>query len=182
MRKRMKSHRFQEYLKKQKALFEEYGDELRHLRRQGQKEEEQKILGWKYHTPFDSDTYGSAENYQQFIVDVEQIGSYQAMKKLWCKRHHNDYKMPYAEFYQICPDRCPITGALLDFGEGFNRATKHPMHRPGQDHIHAQNNGGAKKGDISNLQIINQRMNTIKNDGTLIDALQWTMHEVKSIE
>jgi hypothetical protein len=42
-------------------------------------------------------------------------------------------------------------------------------------------NGGAKYGDISNIQIVSEFFNTIKNYGTIINAVQWLSFELDKI-
>ena len=167
----MNPKQYKQLLEDLLSVFKKHKFDPRSIKRKGQKTIEEKIKNRKPYQMFDLLTYGSQDLFQEF----NSTGDY---KKLWARRHHKDYKMPFELFYEICPDHCQITGCLLDYGEGHNRVTSHPLHRPGQDHIVAQNNGGQRYGDIKNLQIINQHMNCIKNDGTLIDALQWLRFEL----
>ena len=50
---------------------------------------------------------------------------------------------------------------------------------PGQDHIIAVNNGGTRFGNANNIQIITQFINTVKNQGTEIDAMKWLFFELQ---
>lgn len=168
---KMNQKQYKSLIEDLRSVFEKHNFGSTSIKRKGQKSIEDKIQSRTAYRLFDQLTYGSQELFQEF----EETGDY---KKLWASRHHNDYRMNFEEFYSILPDRCPITGCLLDYGEGFNKVTSHPCHRPGQDHIIAQNNGGQRYGDINNLQIINQHMNGVKSDGTIIDALQWLRFEV----
>ena len=167
----MNQKQYNQLLKDLVSVFKKHKFDHRSIKRKGQKTIEEKIKNRKPHPMFDSLTYGSQDLFQEFNYTSDY-------KKLWARRHHKDNKMPFEPFYKILPDHCQITGCLLDYGEGYNRVTNHPCHRPGQDHIIAQNNGGQRHSNIKNLQIINQHINCIKNDGTLIDALQWLRFEI----
>ena len=174
----MHKSRWQEYLKKQKDLFEEYSD-IAFLKRQGQAEIEERIQNREPYTTYDQDTHGSIENFQEFLQNLKTITTNEAVIKLWGKNHHTDYRMPYEEFVSKCSAKDPVSGAILDYGEGFHKVTNNTMFRPGQDHDISQNNGAKKYGDIDNLEIINQRGNTIKNDSDLIDIIQLCMYMIK---
>jgi len=67
---------------------------------------------------------------------------------------------------------------LLDYGMGRNRTTDNAYFNPGQDHIIAVNNGGTRFGNATNIQIITQFINTVKNQGTIIDAMKWVFFEL----
>ena len=79
---------------------------------------------------------------------------------------------------KIAPDYCPVTGAVLDYGIGNHQITDNSYFRPGIDHILAVGNGGVKFGDITNIQIVSQHYNTIKNFGSEIEAIKWVAFEL----
>ena len=68
----MHKSRWQEYLKKQKDLFEEYSD-IAFLKRQGQAEIEERIQNREPYTTYDQDTHGSIENFQEFLQNLKTI-------------------------------------------------------------------------------------------------------------
>jgi hypothetical protein len=90
------------------------------------------------------------------------------------------YELDPLDVAAISPDHCPVTGALIDYGYGLNQSTENPYFRPGIDHKKAVGNGGRMHGDINNIQIVSQFYNTIKNYGTLIDAIKWVNFDLKT--
>ena len=141
----------------------------------GQKKVEEEILAKQqdlYFRTFDVPTHGTIEFYKEFVETRD-------LKLLWSRMHATTYKLDAHDLYARCPDRCPAMGVLLDYGMGRNRVTSNSYFNPGQDHIIAVNNGGVKYGDASNIQIITQFINTLKNQGTVIDALKWTFFELR---
>jgi hypothetical protein len=91
-----------------------------------------------------------------------------------------EYQLDPVLVANISPDHCPVTGALIDYGYGFNRITDNSYFRPGIDHKTAVANGGNKYRDIDNIQIVSEFFNTIKNYGTMINAIQWLGFELKN--
>ena len=144
---------------------------------QGQSKVEAEIVAKQndlYVRTFDPTTHGTTEFYREFVEKRD-------LKLLWARIHSPRYKLDPFELYARCPERCPAMGVLLDYGMGRNRVTDNNYFNPGQDHIIAVNNGGPRFGDASNIQIITQFINTVKNQGTVIDALKWTFFELKNI-
>ncbi len=142
---------------------------------QGQKQQEAEILAKQndlYVRTFDPVTHGTIEFYKEFVEKRD-------LKLLWARVNCSRYKLDPLELYARCPDRCPAMGVLLDYGMGRNRVTDNAYFNPGQDHIIAVNNGGTRFGDTNNIQIITQFINTVKNQGTIIDAMKWLFFELK---
>jgi len=141
---------------------------------QGQSKIEEEILAKQdnlFIRSFDPTTHGTTQFYKEFVEK-------QDLKLLWARVNCSRYKLDPMELYERCPDRCPVMGVLLDYGMGRNRVTDNPYFNPGQDHIIAVNNGGPRFGDASNIQVITQFINTVKNQGTVLDALKWVYFEV----
>lgn len=160
-------------------VVEKHGFHSRAVNVQGQKAVEDKILFQKQnpYLYFDVTTYSSMPIFEEFKET-------RCLKTVWAKtsRAVREYQLDPCEVVKIAPDYCPITGALIDYGYGFNQVTNNAYFRPGIDHIIAVNNGGAKFKDISNIQIISQYINTVKSHGTIIDALKWTCFELEKIK
>ena len=143
---------------------------------QGQKQVEAEIMTKKdnlYVRAFDPMTHGTIDFYKEFVTTRD-------LKLLWARMHASTYKLDPLDLYRRCPDICPVMGVLLDYGMGRNRVTDNIYFNPGQDHIIAVNNGGIKFGDAENIQIITQFINTVKNQGTIIDAMKWLFFECKN--
>ena len=122
---------------------------------------------------YDVNTYGSPIIFDEFKRTKD-------LKLVWARMSSSvkDYQLDPEQVAKIAPDRCPVTGALIDYGYGFNRITDNPYFRPGIDHKVAVNNGGNKYGDITNIQIVAELYNTIKNCGTIIDAIKWVGYDL----
>ena len=141
----------------------------------GQRKVEEDILAKQqdlYVRTFDPTTHGTIEFYKEFVKTRD-------LKLLWARMHASTYKLDALELRDICPDRCPAMGVLLDYGMGRNRVTDNVYFNPGQDHIIAVNNGGTRFGNANNIQIITQFINTVKNQGTEIDAMKWLFFELQ---
>jgi len=123
---------------------------------------------------FNESTHGTINNFHEFKHKRN-------LKLLWARMSSavKQYELDPEEVANIAPNNCPVTGAVLDYGYGLHQTTDNPYFRPGIDHILAVGNGGNRLGDISNIQIVSQHFNTIKNYGTEIDALKWLMFESK---
>jgi hypothetical protein len=140
----------------------------------GQKQIEADILAKQedlYIRTFDPTTHGTIDFYKEFVKTLD-------LKLLWARMHATTYKLDALELYARCLDRCPITGVLLDYGMGRNKVTDNSYFKPGQDHIDAVNNGGKRFGDANNIQVITQFINTVKNQGTEIDAMKWLFFQL----
>ena len=162
-----------------KAVFDKHGFHSRAVKVQGQRAVEDKILHQKAnpYEIFHADTYGSRAIYQEF----KKTGD---LKLVWARMSSSVrlYELDPVEVAKISPDYCPVTGALFDYGYGFNQVTDYPYFRPGIDHKIAVGNGGVMLGDITNAQIVSQFYNTIKNYGTTVDALKWLFFDLNIVD
>lgn len=167
--------RYTDFMRAFSQLAKDYGINPRSLPVKGQPLQEQFILDRPYKLDiFHEATHGSYTNFREFR-DKKNI------KLLWARMSSavKGYELDPLEVAAIAPDNCPVTGAVLDYGYGIHQITDNPFFRPGIDHIRAVGNGGASLGDITNIQIVSQHFNTIKNYGTEIDALKWLIFEAK---
>lgn len=174
---KMKQTQYNDFLVDLRAVFDKHEFHSRAVKVQGQSREEAKIQERKEnpHPKYHVGTYGSPSFYDEF----KKTGN---MKLLWARMSSavRSYELDPVDVAAIAPDHCPVTGALIDYGYGLNQTTENPYFRPGIDHKVAVGNGGRKLGDINNIQIVSQFYNTIKNYGTLIDAIKWVNYELPS--
>lgn len=175
--KKMKQTQYNAFLADLKAVFDKHEFHSRAVKVQGQSREEAKIQERKEnpHPKYHVGTYGSPSFYDEF----KKTGN---MKLLWARMSSSvrSYELDPLEVAAIAPDHCPVTGALIDYGYGLNQTTENPYFRPGIDHKVAVGNGGRMHGDITNIQIVSQFYNTIKNYGTLIDAIKWVNFDLST--
>lgn len=165
--------KYVEFMREFHKLTQDYGFNSRSLVVVGQNQLEEKIKSRQYKLDiFHPETHGSISAFKEF----KQTSN---LKLLWARMSSavKTYELKPEEVASIAPDYCPVTGALIDYGYGLHRVTDNPFFRPGIDHKVAVGNGGRMLGDITNIQIVSQHFNTIKNYGTEIDALKWLIFE-----
>lgn len=175
--KKMKQTQYNAFLADLKAVFDKHEFHNCAVKVQGQAREEARIQDRKenLHPKYHVGTYGSPAIFEEFKRT-------QDLKLVWARMSASvrQYELDPHQVAKISPDRCPVTGALIDYGYGLNQVTDNPYFRPGIDHKVAVGNGGAMLGDISNIQIVSQFFNTIKNYGTMINAVQWLKFELSN--
>jgi hypothetical protein len=173
----MKQSQYNEFIADLKAVFIKHGFGSRTLKVQGQAKQEEAILTRVPHPKYHPETYGSTAIYEEF----KRTGN---LKVVWARMSASvaEYQLDPEQVAAISPDYCPVTGALIDYGYGLNRVTDNPYFRPGIDHKKSVANGGKKYGDITNIQIVSEFFNTIKNYGTMLNALQWLFFELSNQE
>ena len=139
----------------------------------GQREVEQQITNRELYNYYHPATYGSKTIFDEFVKTKD-------LKLVWARNSSRvkHYQLDPYDVAKIAPDYCPVTGAVLDYGIGNHQITDNSYFRPGIDHILAVGNGGVKFGDISNIQIVSQHYNTIKNFGSEIEAIKWVAFEL----
>jgi hypothetical protein len=173
----MKQNEFESLLLDLTEVFNKHNFGSQSVKVQGQSREELKIQERKEnpHPKYHVGTYGSPSIFEEFKRTNN-------LKLVWARMSSSvrQYELTPTEVAAIAPDRCPVTGALIDYGYGLNQITDNPYFRPGIDHKIAVGNGGAMLGDITNIQIVSQFFNTIKNYGTMINAIQWLNFELKN--
>ena len=173
MMAKMNKKQYNSFKKDLLAVYAKHGFDPRALPVKGQREVEDKIsnrVAYEYYHP---GTYVSKPVYQEFTATNN-------LKLVWAKNSSRVryYQLDPHEVAAIAPDYCPVTGAILDYGVGNNQITDNSYFRPGIDHILAVGNGGIKFGDITNIQIVSQHYNTIKNFGSEIEAIKWVNFEL----
>ena len=169
----MNKKQYNNLLKDLTAVFVKHGFDPRALPVKGQKQVEDKIKNIKPYEYYHPNTYGSKNIFDEFVKTKN-------LKLVWARNSSrvSHYQLdPYA-VAKISPDYCPVTGALIDYGIGYNQITDNPYFRPGIDHIIAVSNGGVKFGDINNIQIVSQHYNTIKSFGSSIECIKWANFEL----
>ena len=171
----MKQSEFENFLLDLTAVFNKYDFDNRSVKVRGQSREELKIQEIKDspHPKYHVGTYGSPSIFEEFKRTKN-------LKLVWARMSASvrQYELDPVKVANIAPDYCPVTGALIDYGYGLNQVTDNPYFRPGIDHKDAVANGGKMLGDITNIQIVSQFFNTIKNYGTMINAVQWLNFEL----
>lgn len=167
--------KYVEFMREFHKLAQDYGFGSRSLIVVGQGQLEEKIKSRQFKLDvFHPETHGSVTAFREFKQTLN-------LKLLWARMSSavKNYELEPEAVASIAPDYCPVTGALIDYGYGLHRVTDNPFFRPGIDHKVAVGNGGRMLRDISNIQIVSQHFNTIKNYGTEIDALKWLIFETK---
>ena len=173
----MKQSQYNELTADLKAVFIKHGFGSHTLKVQGQSKQEEAILSRVPYPKYHPETYGSTAIFEEF----KRTGN---LKLVWAKMSSSviEYQLDPGLVAAISPDYCPVTGALIDYGYGLNRVTDNPYFRPGIDHKKSVANGGKKYGDITNIQIVSEFFNTIKNYGTMINAVQWLSFELEQLD
>jgi hypothetical protein len=171
----MNQKQYNNLLEDLKAVFDKHGFHSRAVKVQGQTTVEEKILHQKQNPYgiYHAETYGSPAIFEEFKRTKN-------LKLVWARMSQpvKEYQLDPLEVAEKAKDYCPESGALIDYGYGLNRVTDNPYFRPGIDHINASGNGGKKYGEITNIQIVSQYYNTIKSNGTMIDAVKWLNFEL----
>jgi len=174
----MKQNQWNDFLSDLNAVYQKHGFNSRAIKVKGQSHQEEKIQEQK-ENPYE---YYNAETYGSTVI-FEEFKRTKNLKLVWARMSASvkEYQLDPVEVANIAPDYCPVTGALIDYGYGLNRVTDNPCFRPGIDHIKSVGNGGNKYKDITNIQIVSQYYNTIKNYGSIIDAVKWLNFELDKI-
>ena len=176
---RMNQKQYNDFLTDLKAVYVKHGVHSRAVKVQGQRVVEEKILAQKQnlYPIYNADTYGSTAVFEEFKKTEN-------LKLVWARMSPSvkEYQLDPEQVAAMSPDYCPVTGALIDYGYGLNRVTDNPYFRPGIDHIESVANGGKKYGDITNIQIVSEFFNTVKNYGTMIDAIKWVNFELNQLD
>ena len=174
----MNSKQYKELMEDLHKVFQKHGFDPVNLKFKGQKDIEERIQKTK-ESPwpeYNEATYGSHENYAHFLKHND-------LKYIWA---HNSERVRYWQLdpddvYKLCPDRCPMSGVLIDYGIGHNKVTSKIEFRPSIEHIIARASGGEAYGDITNIEILTQASNMYKSKGTVLNFLQGTWYQLRKI-
>lgn len=174
----MNSKQYKELLEDLYKIFQKHDFDPTEIRFKGQKHEEQRIQEVKENPwpEYDETTYGTHENYAHFLKNKD-------LKYIWA---HNNKRIKYwqldpSDVYKLCPDRCPMSGVLIDYGLGKNKVTSKIEFRPSIEHIVPRASGGNAYGDITNIEILTQASNMYKSKGTVLNFLQGTCYQLRKI-
>lgn len=88
----------------------------------------------------------------------------QDLRPVWAWKNSQKWSVDYEQFLAKCEPTCSCCGSDLDYGLGKNNTDKADIHTPSTDHIIPRSMGG--NNDISNLWIICNRCNLLKNNST----------------
>ena len=116
---------------------------------------------------YDPATYHSRELYR-VVCETRKLSP------VWAHKNAQKWSVDYESFLKLCGDTCACCGSPLNYGLGKNNVDKLDIHTPSTDHIVPRSMGGTN--DISNLWIICNRCNTLKNNSTPDD-----IHRYKAI-
>lgn len=134
---------------------------------------EEQIRTKKYMISYDPASHGgSYELYEHFREHKD-------LKWIWC-HSGNRYGVDPVELYNKAPDRCPVFGTLLDYGLGENASTNLDLFRPSLDHTEQQSRGGAKRGNINNIEVMSNLANRLLNNSTLMQSLYLLKYAIKN--
>lgn len=121
----------------------------------------------KLYPKYDPGTYHSRDLFR-IVCETKDL------RPVWAHRNSNKWGVDYEQFLALCGETCACCGSELDYGLGKNNVDKSDVHTPSTDHRVPRSLGGTN--DISNLWIICNRCNTLKNNSTAED-----IHRYKSI-
>lgn len=88
----------------------------------------------------------------------------QDLRPVWAWKNSQKWSVDYEQFLAKCQPTCSCCGSHLDYGLGKNNTDKADVHTPSTDHIKPRSMGGTN--EISNLWIICNRCNLLKNNST----------------
>jgi hypothetical protein len=121
----------------------------------------------KLYPKYDPATYHSRELYR-IVCETRDL------RPVWAHRNALKWDVDYESFLSLCGETCACCGSLLNYGLGKNNVDKLDIHTPSTDHIVPRSMQGTN--NISNLWIICNRCNLLKNNSTADD-----IHRYKSI-
>jgi hypothetical protein len=116
------------------------------------------------YSKFDPDTYHTRDLYRK----VCETGD---LRIVWAHKNAQKWGVNYDEYIKLCNNNCSCCGSFLDYGIGKNNKGKLDINTPSTDHKIPRSRGG--NNDISNLWIICNKCNTLKNNATVEDIQRY---------
>jgi 5-methylcytosine-specific restriction endonuclease McrA len=114
----------------------------------------------KLYLRYDPGTYITRDLYR-IVCETKDL------RPVWAHKNSQKWKVDFQEFLALCQPTCSCCGSSLDYGLGKNNTNKLDIHTPSTDHKIPRSLGGTN--DISNLWIICNRCNVLKNNSTQED-------------
>ena len=111
----------------------------------------------KPYPKYDPATYHSRDLYR-VVCETRDL------RPVWAHRNALKWGVDFELFLGLCGETCACCDSPLNYGLGKNNVNKIDIHTPSTDHIIPRSMGGTN--DISNLWIICNRCNTLKNNST----------------
>lgn len=111
----------------------------------------------KLYDKYDPGTYLTRDLYRVVCETLD-------LRPVWAWKNSQKWGVDYDQFLSKCDQTCSCCGSPLDYGLGKNNINKEDVHTPSTDHIVPRSMGGTN--DISNLWIICNRCNLLKNNST----------------
>ena len=121
----------------------------------------------KLYPKYDPGTYITRDLYR-VVCETQDL------RPVWAHTNSLKWGVDYELFLDLCKETCSCCGSPLNYGLGKNNVDKSDIHTPSTDHMKPRSMGGTN--DISNLWIICNRCNTLKNNSTTED-----IHRYKAI-
>lgn len=106
----------------------------------------------------------------------------QDLRPVWAHKNSQKWSVDYEQFLAKCEPTCSCCGSKLNYGLGKNNTDKADVHTPSTDHIVSRKIAkllgwtSQQINHISNLWVICNRCNRLKNDSTAED-----IHRYKKI-
>jgi hypothetical protein len=104
------------------------------------------------------------------------------LRPVWAYKNSQKWGVDYKTFLALCKETCSCCGSPLNYGLGKNNVDKPDIHTPSTDHRVPRSVaillGWTEEqiNDITNLWIVCNRCNTLKNNSTAED-----IHRFKAI-
>ena len=121
----------------------------------------------KLYPKYDPGTYMTRDLYK-IVCETKDL------RPVWGHVNAQKWGVDPQGFLALCHDTCSCCGSDLDYGLGKNNVDKSDVHTPSTDHKIPRSMGGSN--DLSNLWVICNRCNRLKNDSTADD-----IHRYKAI-
>jgi 5-methylcytosine-specific restriction endonuclease McrA len=123
----------------------------------------------KLYPKYNPGTYHSRELYRT-VYETKDL------RPVWAYKNAQKWGVDYTLFLKLCGETCSCCGSVLDYGLGKNNNKKLDINTPSTDHIIPRSLDESKTNDITNLWIICNRCNILKNNSTADD-----IHRYRSI-